>query len=65
MSAIRALALYVWLGYFLGRRQYLKFTNRPVATCEVTVWTLAEEEEIFNLINFGGVAQGQSDIGGV
>jgi len=37
------------------------FTLRPVSLIEASVPTVEEEEEIFNLINFGGLAQGETD----
>lgn len=42
-------------------RQRRFFENKPVAVVSAKVKTLAGEREIFDLINFGGVAQGQSD----
>lgn len=39
-----------------------KFENTPLATTEAQVGTVGEEEVIFDLINFGGVAQGESDL---
>jgi len=40
-----------------GRR----FRSTPVSVVEATVRTLADERTIFDLINFGGVAQGETD----
>ena len=40
-----------------GRR----FRATPVSVVEATVQTLADERTIFDLINFGGVAQGETD----
>ena len=40
-----------------GRR----FRNTPVSVVEATVRTLADERMVFDLINFGGVAQGETD----
>ncbi len=39
-----------------------RWSNQPVPTLEAVVPDLAGEQEIFNLINFGGVAQGDSDL---
>jgi len=45
----------------LNSTQRRKFSNRPLAIMVAKVQTLAEEQQIFNLINFGGVAQGEVD----
>lgn len=45
----------------LADRQRRFFGNRPVAVVSAKVKTLAAEREIFDLINFGGVEQGESD----
>lgn len=37
------------------------FRNIPMATAKGQFKTLAQEEELFNLINFGGLAQGEID----
>lgn len=37
------------------------FRHRPVAVSEAKLATLDEEREMFDLINFGGVAQGDTD----
>ena len=42
-----------------GRR---RFENKPLATSEGRFSTLADERMIFDLVNFGGVAQGASDV---
>jgi len=42
-------------------RQGRHFRNTPVSVVEATVKTLADERTIFDLINFGGVAQGETD----
>lgn len=49
-----------WSG--LSAVAHRRFQNAPVATNEAQVATVAEETVIFNLINFGGVAQGDSDL---
>jgi len=41
--------------------QSLHLRNTPVSVVEATVRTLAAERTIFDLINFGGVAQGEAD----
>jgi hypothetical protein len=46
----------------LPRHTQIKFENRPIAFSEASVATVAAEKEIFDLINFGGVPQGQSDL---
>jgi len=51
---------YVFIGE-LAARQRRGFENIPVATCEARVSTMAAEEEIFRLINFGGLLQGEVD----
>ncbi len=38
-----------------------KLCNCPVPFCEARVSSLEEEKEIFELINFGGVQQGEVD----
>lgn len=38
-----------------------RFDDLPLATAETRVRTLDEEREIFDLINFGGLAQGEVD----
>lgn len=38
-----------------------KFKGSPVAYVEAQLATVDEERRVFDLINFGGVAQGQSD----
>lgn len=37
------------------------FLHRPIAVSEARLSTLDEEREMFDLINFGGVAQGDTD----
>jgi len=37
------------------------FRHRPVAVCEAKLPDLASEELMFDLINFGGVPQGEAD----
>ena len=39
-----------------------RFGNKPLQFCEGTLGTIEEEQEIFELINFGGVPQGESDL---
>lgn len=41
-----------------GRR---RFENRPLAVSEGRFPTLADEQMIFDLVNFGGIAQGDTD----
>ena len=45
----------------LSTVQQRRFRGMPMATAEATVSTLDQEREIFELINFGGLAQGESD----
>jgi hypothetical protein len=45
----------------LVRYQGRRFGNIPVSVVEAVVQTLDEERGIFDLINFGGVAQGETD----
>lgn len=45
----------------LVERQRRFFGNKPVPVVSAKVTTLAAEREIFDLINFGGVAQGETD----
>lgn len=45
----------------LGQPDRLHFMHRPVAVSEAKLATLDEEREMFDLINFGGVAQGGTD----
>lgn len=47
-----------WDLSLLGRR---KFHNRALAFSEGALTTLAEEQMVFELINFGGLAQGEVD----
>lgn len=49
-------------GISLAQQRHLSM--KPVAVVEAKVRTLAEEEDIFNLVNFGGVAQGETDHAG-
>lgn len=39
-----------------------RFRNLPILTCEGALPSLEAEQELFELINFGGVPQGQSDL---
>ncbi len=45
----------------LAPRQRRFFQNTPVSTVVAKVPTLVAEQEVFDLINFGGVAQGETD----
>lgn len=45
----------------LGKPRQLNFRHRPLAVSEAKLATLDEEREMFDLINFGGVAQGDTD----
>ena len=38
-----------------------KFRNRPLAMMKASLPTLEMEREVFDLVNFGGVPQGESD----
>lgn len=38
-----------------------RFKGRPLATAETLVKTLAEEKTLFDMINYGGLAQGEID----
>lgn len=38
-----------------------RFRNHPLQVCEGQLRTLEEEQEVFDLVNFGGVPQGESD----
>lgn len=38
------------------------FKNRCIPTCEGRLKTLADEQHVFDLVNFGGLAQGESDV---
>ena len=49
-----------WAG--LSQRMKRFFDNSPIGVCEGRFATMAEEREIFNRVNFGGVAQGDSDL---
>jgi hypothetical protein len=46
----------------LNRVGQRKFRGRPIPFAEARVDSLEQEAEIFELINFGGVPQGQSDL---
>lgn len=39
-----------------------RFTNQPLAFSEGVLASIDEEREVFELVNFGGVPQGQTDI---
>lgn len=45
----------------LAAPQGRRFRNIPASVVEATVRTLNDERTIFDLINFGGVAQGETD----
>ncbi len=45
----------------LDKPNQLHFKHRPIAVSEAKLATLDEEREMFDLINFGGVAQGDTD----
>ncbi len=58
-----------WFGYqgqvrFSGLEivDQRKFRNMPLAFSEGTLKTLKQEKEVFELVNFGGVPQGESDL---
>jgi len=38
------------------------FRHHPMAFSEVSLGSLEEEQEVFELVNFGGVPQGESDL---
>lgn len=40
-----------------------RFKNLPIGVSEGSIPDLAGETEVFELVNFGGVPQGQSDTG--
>ena len=40
-----------------------RLKQMPLQVCEGQLRTLEEEREVFELVNFGGVAQGETDIG--
>ena len=46
----------------LTRPARLHFQHRPIALSTARVTTIEDEAEIFDLINFGGVPQGESDV---
>lgn len=45
----------------LDRRTQRRFESSPIGVAEGRFKTLAEEQMIFDLVNFGGVPQGESD----
>lgn len=45
----------------LDKPRQRHFLHRPIAVSEAKLETLDEEREMFDLINFGGLAQGESD----
>ncbi|GLY32051.1 hypothetical protein Kisp02_54160 [Kineosporia sp. NBRC 101731] len=52
--------LYVdWNG--LTRQGQFRFRDRTIGVAEGQFSTLAEEQAVFDLVNFGGVAQGETD----
>ena len=60
----------VWFGFagsgdisykFLSLAQQRRFRNIPMSVCEGRLESLGAEQEVFELVNFGGVPQGQSD----
>jgi hypothetical protein len=52
--------LYVRYGG-ISRRMQRHFETLPIGVCEGRFKTLAAERMVFELVNFGGVPQGQSD----
>ena len=38
-----------------------RFKNKPIPFCEASLPTIEMEQEVFELVNFGGVAQGETD----
>lgn len=46
----------------LGLPSQRHFLHRPIAVSEAKLATLDEERDMFDLINFGGLAQGETDI---
>lgn len=46
----------------LTRPAKLHFQHKPIALSTARVTTIDDEAEIFDLINFGGVPQGESDL---
>lgn len=52
--------LMVWWSE-LSKPNQRHFRNIPMAVAKGQFKTLAQEEELFNLINFGGLAQGEVD----
>lgn len=45
----------------LSRRDQQRILNLPLAVSVGHFATLADEQELFDLINFGGLAQGETD----
>lgn len=45
----------------LAKRQARFFGNKPIGVLEARLPSLAAEEQVFRLINFGGVPQGETD----
>lgn len=39
-----------------------RFENIPLAFYEASVGTLEQEQEVFDLVNYGGIPQGESDL---
>ena len=38
-----------------------RFKNKPIPFCEAALPTIEMEQEVFELVNFGGVSQGETD----
>lgn len=45
----------------LPKPEQRRFSMAPIPFCESRLLTLEDEKEVFDLINFGGVPQGESD----
>jgi len=46
----------------LTKSQQRKFRHQTMGFSEANLPTVAAEQEIFELVNFGGVSQGESDL---
>ena len=46
----------------LNRQSQARFDMAPIATVEFTIDSIEKEEEVFDRFNFGGVAQGDTDL---
>jgi len=46
----------------LPRAEQRHIENTPLAFCEGSLATIEDEREVFELVNFGGVPQGETDL---